>query len=234
MQAQSAVSTSSASTSSTQLFPVTLAFALEAHRACRFIEAESLYREALAICPEQPDVLHYYGVLLHQRGQHTLALEYIDLSLELEPDNAECWNDRGFVADALGDKALALRCYRVSLALDPRSPDAHNNIAVALEAEGKLGEAVYHYREALKIDPTLADVHLNLGSALDRLMRFDDADVYYRALLSLNARTVNVCLKTSGSKEQSLDALEAALKLASQTGRGRIANGAFGAVGASV
>ncbi|CAN7492283.1 MULTISPECIES: hypothetical protein [Paraburkholderia] len=49
MQPQSAVSTSSASTSTastptTQLFPLTLAFALEAHRACRFIEAESLYR----------------------------------------------------------------------------------------------------------------------------------------------------------------------------------------------
>jgi Flp pilus assembly protein TadD len=70
---------------------------------------------------------------------------------------------------------------------------------------------VHHYREALKIDPTLADVHLNLGSALDRLMRFDDADEHYRALLSLNARTVNVCLKTSGSKDLSLDALEAAL-----------------------
>jgi len=145
MQPQSAVSTSSASTASaTRHFPVTLAFALEAHRACRYVEAESLYHEALDICPEQPDALHYYGVLLHQRGQHVLALEYIDLSLELEPDNAECWNDRGFVANALGDKALALRCYRVSLALDPRSPDAHNNIAVALEAGGKLGEAVHH------------------------------------------------------------------------------------------
>jgi hypothetical protein len=77
-------------------------------------------------------------------------------------------------------------------------------------------------------------VHLNLGSALDRLMRFDDADEHYRALLSLNARTVNVRLKTNGSKDLSLDALEAALKLASQAGRRRVANGAFGAVGAAV
>jgi len=197
MQAQSAAASIS---SAVQIVPVTLAFALEAHRACRFSEAESLYREALDICPAHPLALHGFGVLLYQRGHHVKALDHIDRSLELEPDNAECWNDRGFIADALGDKALALRCYRVSLALDPRSPDAHNNIAVALESQGKLEQAVHHYREALKIDPTLADVHLNLGSALDRLMQFDDADEHYRALLSLNARTANVCLKVNGAR----------------------------------
>jgi tetratricopeptide (TPR) repeat protein len=85
MQAQSAAASRS---SAIHLFPVTLAFALEAHRAFRFAEAETLYQEALDLCPHQPDALHYYGVLLHQRGQHAQALDYIDLSLELEPDNA--------------------------------------------------------------------------------------------------------------------------------------------------
>ena len=230
MQTHSAAASIS---SAVHLVPVTLAFALEAHRACRFSEAEALYREALDICPAHPLALHGCGVLLHQRGHHAQALDYIDLSLELDPDNAECWNDRGFIADALGEKAIAMRCYRVSLALNPRSADTHNNIAVALEGEDKLGEAVHHYREALKLDPTLADVHLNLGSALDRLMQFDVADEHYRALLSLNARTANVCLKTRHAKHLSLDALETALQLVSQGRHRRIANGAFGAFGAS-
>jgi Flp pilus assembly protein TadD len=177
------------------VFSASLAFALEAHRAGKFCEAEAPYREALAAWPEHPNALHNYGVLQHQRGHQTLALEYLDLSLELDPDNAGCWNDRGFVAAALDEPELALRCYRVSVGLDPRSADAHNNLGVAREGEGRLNEAVHHYRAALRIDPTLADVHLNLGGALDRLMQFDDADVHYRAMLSLDARTANVCLK---------------------------------------
>jgi len=209
MQQHAAVSASS----STNVIPATLAFALEAHRAGRFCEAEALYREVLAAYPEHPNALHYYGVLQHQRGHHRVALEYIDLSLELDPRNAECWNDRGFVAAALGEHELALRCYRVAVDLDPQSADAHNNLAVALEGEGMLQQAVHHYRAALKIDSTLADVHLNLGSALDRLMQFDDADVHYRSVLSLNARTANICLKLNEERIVPLDLLELAARM---------------------
>jgi Flp pilus assembly protein TadD len=198
---------------SAEAIPATLAFALEAHRAGRLSEAEALYCEALAARPDHPNTLHYYGVLQHQRGHHTLALEYIDLSLELDPRNAECWNDRGFVAAALGEHELALRCYRVAVDLDPHSADAHNNLGVALEGEGLLKQAVYHYRQALQIDPTLADVHLNLGSALDRLMQFDDADVHYRSVLSLNARTANICLKLNEDRVVPIDVLELAGRL---------------------
>jgi tetratricopeptide (TPR) repeat protein len=193
--ASSFASSVASSFPASNVFRASLAFALEAHRAGKFCEAEALYREALAAWPEHPNALHYYGVLQHQRGHHTLALQYLEFSFELDPDNAECWNDRRFVAAALHEPELALRCYRVSVGLDPRSADAHNNLEVALEGEGRLNEAVYHYRAALRIDPTLADVHLNLGCALDRLMQFDDADVHYRAMLSLNAHTANVCLK---------------------------------------
>lgn len=193
--------------------PATLAFALEAHRAGRFCEAEALYREVLAAYPEQPNALHYYGVLQHQRGNHRAALDYIDLALELDPRNAECWNDRGFVAAALGEHELALRCYRVAVDLDPHSADAHNNLAVALEGEGLLQQAVHHYRAALQIDPTLADVHLNLGSVLDRLMQFDDADVHYRSVLSLNARTANICLKLNEERIEPIDLLGLAARM---------------------
>lgn len=52
MHAQSTVPAVPSPSCTVHIVPVTLAFALEAHRASRFHEAESLYREALDVCPK--------------------------------------------------------------------------------------------------------------------------------------------------------------------------------------
>lgn len=180
---------------STPVIPAALAFALEAHRADQLDAADTLYREALATSPGHPRALHYFGVLHHQRGDHATALTYLDLSLEIDPMNAECWSDRGIVVIGLGEHELALRCFRVALDLDPSAADTHNHVGVALQAQGRVDEAIYHYREALRLDATHADAHVNLGSALDQLDRFDDADEHYRAALALSAHTSTVRVK---------------------------------------
>src|SRR5579871_880327 len=59
--------------------------------------AETIYRRVLEAAPEQPDALHFLGVLLHRRGQSAQGLELLRRALELQPDHAVFHNNLGNV-----------------------------------------------------------------------------------------------------------------------------------------
>jgi protein O-GlcNAc transferase len=65
------------------------------HRAGRFEQAESVYRQILHAAPAHPDALHLLGLIAHQRGQNDAALELIDAALGARPRHPGYHNDRG-------------------------------------------------------------------------------------------------------------------------------------------
>ena len=50
-------------------------------------QAESCYQRLMARYPRFPDAWHYYGLLLHQRGDHERSLEFMRRAEKLDPDN---------------------------------------------------------------------------------------------------------------------------------------------------
>src|SRR5262249_51648612 len=64
-------------------------------------DAEQVYRRVLEVAPDHPDVVHFYGVLLHQLGRSDEAIAAIERSLTLEPDRAECYNNLGIILRAV-------------------------------------------------------------------------------------------------------------------------------------
>jgi tetratricopeptide (TPR) repeat protein len=194
-----------------QPYPAALEFALEAHRAGRFDEAEARYREAMASHPDHPEILHYYGVLQHQLGNHAAASALLDRVLALDAANAECWSNRGLIAMANRNREMSLQCYREALRLKPDFADAHNNLAVELQAQGAFEEAIGHYRQALALDPSLVDVHVNLGSALNKLGRHDEAYAQYQVALSLDPYSAQAHFN-AGNVQQASGHLAAAVR----------------------
>lgn len=184
--------------------------ALAAHRTGQPRAAESLYRQALALDPANPRVLHYFGVLHYQRGEHETAARLMSEALRLDSDDAACWSNRGLVAAALGHVDEALICYDEALRRQPDFADAHNNRGVALQAQGAFGEAIEHYRQALASNPATVDVHLNLGTALARLERFDEALACYGNALSLEPQSAQAHFN-AGNAYNALGRHEAAI-----------------------
>ena len=64
------------------------AIAFQHHRAGRLQAAEELYREILAAQPDQPEALHFLGVIASQMGQHKAAVEYIERAIRRKGDAA--------------------------------------------------------------------------------------------------------------------------------------------------
>ena len=51
-----------------------MAIAIRCQKNGQLAEAEALYRKVLDLKPDQPDALHYSGVLAHQQGRSEEAI----------------------------------------------------------------------------------------------------------------------------------------------------------------
>ena len=61
-----------------------LAIAVQHHQAGRLQAAEQIYRQILAVEPNQADALHLLGVIAYQVGKHEAAVEYIRRAIALK------------------------------------------------------------------------------------------------------------------------------------------------------
>jgi len=66
--------------------PDSLQAALQLHRSGQLDRAEPLYRQILAAEPQNPDALHFLGVLMIQRGQSLQGSAMIRQAISLRPD----------------------------------------------------------------------------------------------------------------------------------------------------
>ena len=97
------------------------------HQGGRLAQAETCYRETLALQPDHADALHLLGVIASQIGRHDVAVDLIGRAIELDRSNALYHSNRGLAlagmqrleeAIANYDRALALR-------LRPGASNAH-------------------------------------------------------------------------------------------------------------
>ena len=153
-------------------------------------EAEQVYRRVLQVAPDHPDIMHFYGVLLHQLGRSEEAIATIEQSLVLEPDRAECYNNLGIILRAVERYDDAAAAYAKATELDPTHANAYNNLGVLRRFTGKPAEAEAAYRKAIELKPTYAEAYHNLGVLLTGQKRHREAILCYFKVLSIEpART---------------------------------------------
>jgi tetratricopeptide (TPR) repeat protein len=88
-----------------------------------------------------------------------LALEILDATADMAPDEAEVWYLRARVHYQQRRYELALADLKRALERDPRHYRALEDLGLVLEALGTKKEALEAYRQALKINPFLGDAH---------------------------------------------------------------------------
>ena len=93
------------------------------------------------------------ALLASREGRFAEALPLWDQVLEIAPDDAAAWSNRGNVQLALGDPEAAIADQGRSIALDPLSPDPHLNRGTAEEALERWEAAAADYRWILEHTP---------------------------------------------------------------------------------
>ena len=143
--------------------PDALSMAVDMHQNRQLEGAETLYRRILAAAPQQPDALHFLGMLRHQRGHSDEGIALIEQAARLVPGHAGFHNNLGNIHVSRGDVAAATAAYERAAALAPDSADLQNNLGALYRAEDRFDEARAHYQRAIALDPQHLNAHNNLG-----------------------------------------------------------------------
>ena len=93
---------------------------------------------------ETGERLNNDGLVLRQVGRLDDALICYEKALEIVPQRADVWCNKGNALHALGRYAEALECFDKAVDIEPRDMKLWCNRGVALKALGRLVEAVIH------------------------------------------------------------------------------------------
>jgi tetratricopeptide (TPR) repeat protein len=140
-----------------QTIPQRLAEAGEHRQAGRLSEAEAIYRAILAETPQNPQVLHLLGTLVHQTGRHEEALGLIARALVAQGPHPMLYANLATVCLALDRLDEAERNCRLALELQPDLANAHFCLGVVHYRRGQHAEAEAAFRAAARHDPRRGD-----------------------------------------------------------------------------
>jgi len=149
-------------------------------------EAEILYQKILAVIPEHPDALHFFGVLRHQRGRSEEAIRLIQRSLKAAPEYTDAHNNLGNIYRELDRLSDAECCYRRVIELNPEHAGAYNNLGTVLRAKGAVSDAQAAYQKSITLDPDAFRPYENMGNLLSRQGKVREAVAYYSQAIVLN------------------------------------------------
>jgi protein O-GlcNAc transferase len=166
--------------------PELLSLAIENHESGRRESARQIYEQILQSEPNHVDAAHLLGVVAHQSGEHSVAVDYIERAIALNDRVAAFHNNLGGAYFALRRIPEAIKSYRRALELAPDYVEALSNLGNVLRDDGKLEEAVAYHRRALELKPDYVEGHNNLGVALAQLGKPEEAVACYRKAIELN------------------------------------------------
>jgi predicted O-linked N-acetylglucosamine transferase (SPINDLY family) len=170
-----------------------LTIAIQHHQAGHWQAAEAIYRQIIAVEPDNAPAWHLLGLVAHHVGRHQIAVEYIGRAIGLNGTEAPFHNNLGGAYCALGRTAEAVACYRRAVELQPDYAEAHYNLGAVCKGQGKLDEAVVCYRRALELKPQFVEAHNNLAATLADQGKPDEAVACYRRVLELKPDDVEAC-----------------------------------------
>ena len=173
-----------------------LKLAIHLHRDRQLDEAEMLYGRILDAAPDQPDALHFLGVLSLHGGRTDAALELIRKSIALVPNHGDFHVNLGNVLLVAHRVDEAVEAYRQAALLTPNNPQVHSNLGSVLGALERYDEAARAFEAAIAADPGYAHAYNNYGNLLSRSGRIREAIAYYCKGLALRPanRSGRMCL----------------------------------------
>ena len=175
--------------------------------------AVRLYRESVAIAPNNADAWYNLAVSLQDAGHRDEAGIAIREAIRRDDKRPEVHNALGVALMSDGNAAGAEEEFRRTIALDPRNARAWNNLGNVLRATNRLDEARAAYAQSSNLAPNYADplngagvIDVQQDHPRDAIPKFDAAlriaPNYYEAELNRG-----IALKMAGDEEAAAEQL---------------------------
>ena len=116
-------------------------------------KAAALYRDAIAVQPENALLSYKLSVALDRAGDTAGEREALQKAVQIDPGMAIAHNQLGYLASSSGDFATAEEQFREAVRAAPGYTDAWISLAATLGMESRYPEAQQAVQRALEIDP---------------------------------------------------------------------------------
>ena len=145
--------------------------AVDAEQSGRWEAAEADLKRALALQPDEPELLNFLGYSWIDRGERLPeALEMVQKAVNMDPHSGAMLDSLGWGYFRLGDYPKAVEQLEAAAALDPADPDVNDHLGDAYWRVGRKLEARFQWRRVLTLEPPAklrAQVQTKIDKGLD-------------------------------------------------------------------
>jgi len=167
----------------------------------------------------KPEYLASFGTVLQQHGRCEEALNVLDKAIQLRPNDAALWRQRGDIFIQLARPDQALLSFQHALKLDPNHHDALYKSDVLLHKLGQNEEAIAHLDLSDRLCPDHAPTLRTRAWVLYSLKRFEESATEGRQAHQLDPGNADICnnlglaLRRLGRNEEALAWFEKAIEI---------------------
>ena len=159
--------------------------ALNLYQNGQFLEAEAISLDILTLQPQHVDAIHLLGMLAFQVKNYPKAIDLINQSTAIFPDNPQFYSNLGAVFHEMKLNLVAVENYDKAIMLNPNFVDAYYNRAIALKELNQYDAAIASYKHTILLDPSYVSAHYNLANILNELNFFSEAIHCYDQAIAL-------------------------------------------------
>jgi lipoprotein NlpI len=98
-----------------------------------------------------------------RRGNFDRAADHLSKVIQVAPNNAAAYNDRGVARQGMGDYRGAIDDFNKAIAIAPDMPKAYGGRGISWKFLGDFDRAIADHAKAIAVHPDLADAHGELG-----------------------------------------------------------------------
>ncbi len=163
-------------------FRALVAEAMSDFQAGRLTQAESRYRAALAIVPDDPAVTHNLGVAIAAQGRHRAAIGCFDEALRADAGFVSAHYNRGVALMRLGETQEAINAFGRAATIEPQHYEAHRALGFLWLAQGERGRALDHLARTYELrrgDDRTAIAQKSLTTATRHKLEHDAEQFLY-------------------------------------------------------
>ncbi|HVT87838.1 MAG TPA: tetratricopeptide repeat protein [Tepidisphaeraceae bacterium] len=193
--------------------------AMQHQQAGQLQQAESIYRQILAVQPNNAVAMHQLGLLALQVGKINIAVELIGQSIQHESRSPDMHYNFGLALATAGRRDQAIESYRNAIKLKPDLVEAYNNLGVALLNAGRLDESLDISRRAVELGPSISAAQNNLGVVLRNKGMIAESIEAHRKAVDIAPQStglwsnLGIALQAGGQLDQAIDAFTKALAI---------------------
>lgn len=144
------------------------------------------FKTAIDYSPGNWRTHHNYAISLAMKGAYKRAIDELDLAIELKPDYANSYFNRGELYFETEDYASAISSYSQAINIDDSDPQYLNSRAHSKFMLEAYDDALEDYRLAVNLGSDSATYQTDLADAYQYLGRWKDAARTYQAAVGAN------------------------------------------------